>query len=166
MEFETSADTREKAVRAFGFDEPDTASKLDRADFPSDEAFFDAVAMLEVRHSDPTYRAAYTKARREFNTRQREEAECAAQAAADEAYTARVKAYTLTPEQETQVTAQAAELAAQDLRAGRIRLEDFQEAVGKHRDELTREERERAVSTQMLNEATRAAMMQIRQGSR
>ena len=41
---ETSEDTREKMKRAFGFDEPPVTEKLKRADFGSDEEYFDAAA--------------------------------------------------------------------------------------------------------------------------
>ena len=46
---ETSAETREKAAQALGFDEPPVGQKLSRSDFNSDEEYFHACAELAVR---------------------------------------------------------------------------------------------------------------------
>ena len=69
----TSADTRAKAVRALGLDEPPVTEKLSRSSFSSDEEYFDACTRLAVQNHDPAYRAEYTRIRREYNTRKAEE---------------------------------------------------------------------------------------------
>ena len=70
---ETSEDTREKMKRAFGFDEPPVTEKLKRADFGSDEEYFDAAARLAMQNHDPAYRAEYARIRREYTARKQEE---------------------------------------------------------------------------------------------
>ena len=70
---ETSADTREKVVRALGFDEPPVEQKLSRSSFNTDEEYFDACARLAVQNHSPEYRREYERIRREYTAKQDEE---------------------------------------------------------------------------------------------
>lgn len=163
---ETSADTREKAVRAFGFDEPATTKKLDREDYPSDEAYFHACAELTLRNNSPEYRKEYTKIRREYNAQKKAEEEAAAEKQHQEEIKAAIRDCVLSTDEQAKVDDEARSRAQADLAAGKIAFQQLGASVTRYAEKLTHEAKEMKVHNADINRQIRAAMMQIRQGSR
>ena len=159
---ETSADTRAKAIAALGFDELATAEKLDRANFDSDEQYFDAVAMLSVRHNDPTYREAYTKVRREYNAQKRAEAEAVADRQHQQEIAHAIKACTLSPLEQAEVDSRARRAAQADLAAGLIPYDQFGATVERYAKAGTETAKVEKVHGADLNRQIREAMRRAR----
>ena len=161
---ETSAETREKAVQALGFDEPPTAEKLSRSDFNSDEEYFHACAELAVRNHSPEYRAEYTRIRREYTAQKRAEEEAAAEQKHQEEIAQAIKDYVLRPEEQARVDDEARSRAQADLAAGKISFQQLGASVAQYAEKLTQGAKEEKVHTADLNRQIREAMAKVRRG--
>lgn len=159
---ETSADTREKAAQALGFDEPPVEAKLSRANFSSDEAYFHACAELAVRNNSPEYRREYERIRKQYNAKQRAEAETAAEQEHQEEIEKAIKDYVLRPEDQAKVDAEARKRAQADLAAGKISFQQLGASVAQYAEKLTQAAKEKAVHTTDFNRQLREAMAKVR----
>lgn len=158
---ETSADTRERAIRALGLDEVPVEKKLNRSDFPSDESYFDAVARLSVQHNDPAYREAYRAIRRQYNA----EKEAAEADAAEQQHQAEIdqaiRDCVLSTSEQARVDDEARSRARADLAAGRISFQQLGAVVADYAEKLTAEAKELKVHNADINKQIRAAMSQV-----
>lgn len=160
----TSEDTRIKAAQILGFTEPAVTEKLNRADFPSDEAYFDACARLAVQNHDPAYRAEYTRIRREYNARKAEEEAAAAEQKHQAEIAQAIKNCVLRPEEQQRVDDEARNRAQADLAAGRISFPQLGQAVADYAAKLTEDFKRDKVHHADFNAQLRAAMGQIIRG--
>lgn len=159
---ETSADTRAKAVRALGLDEPPVSEKLSRTDFGSDEEYFHALTELSLRNNSPEYREAYQKIRREYIAQQMEaEAEATEQRHQAEIAQA-IKDCVLSSSEQSAVDDEARRRAQDDLAFGRISSGQLGQAVAQYAEKLTRAAKEEKVHTADLNLQIRKAMREAR----
>ena len=161
---ETSADTKEKVIRALGFDEPPVGEKLERSAFPSDEAYFDAVARLSVQQNSPEYREAYRAIRKQYTAEQRAAEEAAAEQKHQAELAQAIKDCVLRPEEQKKVDDEARARAQVDLAAGRISFQQLGETVAQYCDSLTEEAKKTKVHTADFNAQLRAAMKSARTG--
>lgn len=160
----TSADTRAQAIRAFGFDEAANADKLRRENFDSDEAYFDAVAMMAVRHDNPTYRSAYLETRRKFYAEKEAEAQRAAEQKRAEEIEAAIKSCTLTEAEQLRVDSEARSRAQGDLAVGKISYQQMGQAVEDYAKTLTEAAKVEKVHRADFNAQIRAEMAKIVKG--
>lgn len=161
---ETSEDTREKVIRALGFDEPPAAEKLARSDFGSDEEYFHAVAELSVRNNSPEYREAYRAIRKQYTAEKRAMAEAAEEAQRQAKLEQAIKDCVLRPEEQARVDDAARSRAQADLAAGRISFQQLGASVAQYAEKLTQAAKEEKVHTADLNAQIRAAMRSARAG--
>lgn len=159
---ETSADTRAKAVRALGLDEPPVAEKLNRADFSSDEEYFHALTELSLRNNSPEYRAEYSRIRKEYTARKAEEDAAAAEQKHQAEIARAIKDCVLSSSEQSAVDDEARRRAQDDLAFGRISSGQFGQAVAQYAEKLTRAAKEEKVHTADLNRQIREAMMGAR----
>lgn len=159
---ETSADTRKKMARQFGFDEPSVTEKLNRADFGSDEEYFHACAELAVRNNSPEYRREYTKIRRKYTAQKAAEEAAEAERKHQEEIEQAIRDYVLRPEDQQRVDDEARRRAQDDLANGKISFQQMGAAVAKHAEKLTQEAKEDKVHTADINRQIREAMMEAR----
>lgn len=163
---ETSEDTLRRAVAALGFDEPATAEKLDRRNFPSDEAYFDAAALLAMRNSSDEYRQHYEKIRREYTAQQTAKAEEAEQRRHQQELEQAIKACVLTPKEQQQVDDVARERAQADFAAGLISYDKIGERVEYYAQAGTAAARYEKVYGADMNAQIRRALAQARRFGR
>ena len=160
----TSADTRAKAVRALGLDEPPVTEKLSRSSFSSDEEYFDACTRLAVQNHDPAYRAEYTRIRREYNTRKAEEEAAAAEQKHQQELAQAIKDCVLSTDEQAKVDDEARSRAQADFAAGRISFQQLGATVAAYAEHLTQEKKESKVYSADLNRQIREAMRRVRNG--
>lgn len=158
---ETSEDTREKMKRAFGFDEPPVTEKLKRADFGSDEEYFDAAARLAMQNHDPAYRAEYARIRREYTARKQEEEAAAAEKKHQEEIEQAIKDCVLRPEEQQRVDDEARRRAQVDLAAGKISFQQIGATVASYAEKLTEAAKVEKVHNADFNRELREAMKKI-----
>lgn len=154
----TSADTREKAAKALGFDEPPIEEKLSRSDFKTDEEYFHACAELSLRNRSPEYREAYRKTRREFYARKEAEAQEAAEEKHREELERAIKNCVLRPEEQQRVDDEARSRAQADLASGRISFQQIGATVEQYAEKLTEAKKREKVHTEDINRQLRKAI--------
>lgn len=157
---ETSEDTRKRAVAALGLDEPSTTEKLDRRDYPSDEAYFHACAELALRNNSPEYRREYQKIRREHRAKKAEEEAAAEQKHQEEIKTA-IRDCVLSPDEQTTVDNEARRRAQADLAAGKISFQQIGAATEEYAAKLSQGAKEEKVHRADFNAQLRAAMLKV-----
>lgn len=150
---ETAESIKERAKAAFGFDLPSALDLVKRSDYDSDEAYLDACTRAEMERG-PEYRAARSRLKAEYRQRT-EEQERRAQ---DEAYKTIRAAVTLDSIDQRNIDEKAADLARQDLAAGRIAASGLGDAIAKHAEKLGEERKTEKASAQMFNALMRGQL--------
>ena len=151
---ETAESIKERAKAAFGFDMPSALDLCSRSDFATDEQYLDACTRAEMERSSPEYRAARSRLKAEYRQRT-EEQERRAQ---DEAYKTIRAAVTLDSIDQRNIDEKAADLARQDLAAGRIAASGLGDAIAKHAEKLGEERKTEKASAQMFNSMIRGQL--------
>lgn len=151
---ETAEGIKERAKAAFDFDLPSALDLVKRSDYDSDEAYLDACTRAEMERSSPEYRAARSRLKAEYRQRT-EEQERRAQ---DEAYKTIRAAVTLDSIDQRNIDEKAADLARQDLAAGRIAASGLGDAIAKHAEKLGEERKTEKASAQMFNSMIRGQL--------
>lgn len=159
---ETSADTRAKAVRALGFDEPPATEKLSRSSFSSDEEYIHACTELSLRNHSPEYRQEYERLRRQYTGQLEAERQDQEEQKRRQELAQAIKDCVLRPEEQQRVDDEARSRAQADLAAGRISYQQLGAAVAGYAERLTQEKKESKVHSADLNRQIRAAMAQAR----
>ena len=137
---ETAESIKERAKAAFGFDLPSALDLVKRSDYDSDEAYLDACTRAEIERSSPEYRAARNRLK------------------ADEAYKTIRAAVTLDSIDQRNIDEKAADLARQDLAAGRIAASGLGDAIAKYAEKLGEERKTEKASAQMFNALMRGQL--------
>lgn len=152
MKIDSKSTIREKASRAFNFDQGSALDAVRRADYPTDDAYLDAAATYELARSTPEFQAARRKLQRELA--EREEAAQREQQAAE---FARLRAsMKLSTHDQKSVDEKAAELAHRDLAAGRIGASGLGQAIEGHAKTLTDQRLDEKTCAALFNQILRS----------
>lgn len=160
----TSADTRAKAVRALGLDEPPVTEKLSRSSFSSDEEYFDACARLSVQQNSPEYREAYRAVRKQYTAQQEAERQAREEQKHQAEIAQAIKDCVLSTDEQAKVDDEARSRAQADFAAGRISFQQLGATVAAYAEHLTQEKKESKVYSADLNRQIREAMRRVRNG--
>lgn len=150
---ETAESIKERAKAAFGFDLPSALDLVKRSDYDSDEAYLDACTRAEMERS-----SEYISARRRLKSEYRQRTEEQERKAQDEAYKTIRAAVTLDSIDQRNIDEKAADLARQDLAAGRIAASGLGDAIAKYAEKLGEERKTEKASAQMFNSMMRGQL--------
>lgn len=150
---ETAESIKERAKAAFGFDLPSALDLVKRSDYDSDEAYLDACTRAEMERS-----SEYISARRRLKSEYRQRTEEQERKAQDEAYKTIRAAVTLDSIDQRNIDEKAADLARQDLAAGRIAASGLGDAIAKYAEKLGEERKTEKASAQMFNALMRGQL--------
>lgn len=144
---ETAKSVKEKAKAAFGFDLSSALDLCNRNDYATDEQYLDACARAELERSSPEYRAARSRLKAEFRTRQ-EEQERKAQG---EAYRSIRAGVSLDSLDQRNIDQEAADLARRDLAANRIAASELGATIERYAKELSEKKKDSKASNVLFN---------------
>ena len=151
---ETAKSVKEKAKAAFGFDLSSALDLCNRNDYATDEQYLDACARAELERSSPEYRAARSRLKAEFRTRQ-EEQERKAQG---EAYRSIRAGVSLDSLDQRNIDQEAADLARRDLAANRIAASELGATIERYAKELSEKKKDSKASNVLFNAMLRGQM--------
>lgn len=151
MEMNARIDTpetiRERAMEAFGFNEPSALDAVDRNKYGSEDAYIDACVKAEMERSNPEYRAVRSRLKAEYRQRQ-EEQQREAQSAAYQTIRASVG---LDGADRRDIDQRATEMAHRDLAANRIAASELGAAIEKYAADLGEQRKNEKASAQLFN---------------
>lgn len=151
---ETRESTREKARAALGLDLSSALDLVSRSDYDSEEAYLDAATKAELKRNNPEYRSIRSRLKAELRQRTEQEE----RKAQGEAYKAIRAAVTLDSIDQRNIDEKAADLARQDLAAGRIAASGLGDAIAKYAEKLGEERKTEKASAQMFNALMRGQL--------
>ena len=132
---------------------PSALDSINRQDFSSDAAYYEAAANLEIKRSTPEFQKAYSKIVREAMAQREKEAD----RKSEEMVQAELKKTWLTEREESEISQRVQEEVAGDIRSGKISAAQMSTEIDRRAAAAVEAARLRKAKATVVNQAMRDA---------
>lgn len=147
IRIEGQNEVREKAVHAFGLDQPDIFDTVSRDKFADDDSYIDALIQEQMKRQDPTYQEARRQLMKKYHERQEKERKAEISKFHEQAR----KDAKLDYVDIQNIDAEAASRAKFDLVNGKISASQLADKIEEYAEEMKKQKLETKANNAVMN---------------